>query len=158
MPVNEEQGEERTEVFLHADRKRRDRHRRSPRLDLHRPTRIYPTDPRSSSRLIEPRGRTVVLVELDIVRCLLEQVCFRELGIKVGDALVRVDVGLEGGWDLASGKGVPVDRLEEGVLFELSGVAGGAKAVLGVAVEKLEQGLVSVQRARNGEGEGNARL
>lgn len=59
-----------------------------------------------------------------IRRRLVKQVGLGELGIKVGDRLVRVDVGLERRGDLPSGEVVPVDGFEEGVLLELGGVAG----------------------------------
>ena len=93
--------------------------------------------PAEHARAIDPVGRRVVVVPLDVVRRLVEQVGLGELGVKVGDRLVRVDVGLERRRDLALGEEVPVDRLEEGVLLELGGVALRTEAVLRVAVEEL---------------------
>lgn len=93
--------------------------------------------PAEHPRALNPVGRGVVVVPLDVVWRLVKQVGLGELGVKVGDRLVRVDVGLERRRDLTLGEEVPVDRLEEGVLLELCGVALGAEAVLRVAVQEL---------------------
>lgn len=58
-----------------------------------------------------------------------------ELWVKVGNRLVRVDNGLEGGRDLLPVEQVPVDGREEGVFFQLIGASLRSKTILRVSVE-----------------------
>lgn len=93
--------------------------------------------------------RPIIPIFLTIVRLLvrvkqvaahahLAEVGARELGIEVLGRLVGGDGRLKWWGDLLLGERVPVDRLEEGVLFQLSGVAIGAETVLGVPVQQLD--------------------
>lgn len=117
----------RTEVLLDTAAERSRRERRSPRRNLDRTTRrIHPPYTRSRTRLVEPVSRRVVFIKDDVDGRFLEEVRLGELGVKVGDTIVRVDVGLEGRRDLARSEGVPVYDLEEGVFLQLGGIAGGS--------------------------------
>lgn len=82
---------------------------------------------------------------------LLEDVGLGELGVKVGDRLVRVDKRLERRGDLARFEGDPVDRFEERVLFELFGVALRAEPVSRIPVQKLRAHRISLCSSANNQ-------
>lgn len=78
---------------------------------------------RASCRLRDPVPRRIVVVQANLVRAEIVDVSRRELRVKVGRRFVRLDDRLERRRDLLAREGLPVDGLEERVLFELFGIA-----------------------------------
>ena len=91
------------------------------------------------ARAVEPVRRRIAVVPVDVVRSLVEQVGLGEFGVKVGDRLVRVDVGLERRRHGSLSEQVPVDRLEERMLLQFGGVSLCTETVLRVSVQELRR-------------------
>lgn len=84
-----------------------------------------------------PVLRWVFLVQVHGLKTDFTDVSRGELGVEVCGGLVRFDNWFKGRGDLLEGEGGPVYTFEEGVLFELGGVALGTKAVFRVSVQQL---------------------
>lgn len=133
---------EATEVVLHTARQRRAMHfpfllRRGGRDRLCLAVGPRPTTKRSQRCVrhwaASPRVRRIVVI-VEAVNTNVAQVRRRELGIKVGGGLVRLDIRLEWRGNLFQRQRLPIDAAEEWVLLELFGVALCAETVPWVAV------------------------
>lgn len=134
------------EVLLHRARQRAAVYRLCGRLvglDRHAHVAWVGQAATRSDVSMPSRLRHVVFVLVHVDARVLE--CrVGELGVKVGNTLIRVDNGLERRRDLLLVEQVPVNRLEERVLLELGRTALGAKTVLRVAVEQTLDKLLAV--------------